>query len=44
MLYEVITVVNEDLEEIVKSGLLSATMDFAQVASADCVAICVQYL
>jgi len=34
-------VVNEDLEEIVKSGLLSATMDFAQVASADCVAICV---
>ncbi|MFZ7134523.1 MAG: nucleotide sugar dehydrogenase [Eubacteriales bacterium] len=34
-------VVNEDLEEIVKSGLLSATTDFAQVASADCVAICV---
>lgn len=34
-------VVNEDLEEIVKSGFLSATTDFAQVASADCVAICV---
>lgn len=34
-------VVNEDLEKIVKSGLLSATTDFAQVASADCVAICV---
>lgn len=34
-------VVNEDLEEIVKSGLLSATTDFAQVASADCIAICV---
>jgi UDP-N-acetyl-D-glucosamine dehydrogenase len=34
-------VVNEDLEEIVKSGLLTATTDFAQVASADCVAICV---
>ena len=34
-------VVNEDLQEIVKSGLLSATMDFAQVASADCVCIAV---
>ena len=34
-------VVNEDLEGIVKSGLLSATTDFAQVASADCVCICV---
>jgi UDP-N-acetyl-D-glucosamine dehydrogenase len=34
-------VVNEDLESIVKSGLLSATMDFAQVAKADCVCICV---
>lgn len=34
-------VVNEDLEEIVKSGLLSATTDFAQVAKADCVCICV---
>lgn len=34
-------VVNEDLEEIVKSGLLSATADFAQVASADCVCIAV---
>ncbi|MBS4212681.1 nucleotide sugar dehydrogenase [Neobacillus rhizophilus] len=34
-------VVNEDLEEIVKSGLLSATTDFAQVANADCVCICV---
>ncbi len=34
-------VVNEDLEEIVKSGLLSATTEFAQVASADCVCICV---
>jgi UDP-N-acetyl-D-glucosamine dehydrogenase len=34
-------VVNEDLEEIVKSGFLSATTDFAQVAKADCVCICV---
>lgn len=34
-------VVNEDLEEIVKSGLLSATSDFSQVAKADCVCICV---
>ncbi|AGK55916.1 nucleotide sugar dehydrogenase [Bacillus sp. 1NLA3E] len=34
-------VVNEDLEEIVMSGLLSATTDFAQVAKADCVCICV---
>lgn len=34
-------VVNEDLEAIVKSGLLTATTDFAQVATADCVCICV---
>lgn len=34
-------VVNEDLEDIVKSGLLSATTDFSQVAKADCVCICV---
>lgn len=34
-------VVNEDLEAIVRSGLLSATTDFAQVAKADCVCICV---
>ena len=34
-------VLNEDLETIVKSGLLSATTDFAQVAKADCVCICV---
>ena len=34
-------VVNEDLAAIVKSGLLSATTDFAQVAQADCVCICV---
>lgn len=34
-------VVNEDLEVIVKSGLLSATVDFSQVAAADCVCICV---
>ncbi|MBU8915095.1 nucleotide sugar dehydrogenase [Bacillus sp. FJAT-29953] len=34
-------VVNEDLEEIVRSGFLSATTDFAQVANADCVCICV---
>ena len=34
-------VVCEDLEAIVKSGLLSATTDFAQVAKADCVCICV---
>ncbi|MBH1942049.1 nucleotide sugar dehydrogenase [Mobilitalea sibirica] len=34
-------VVNEDLEAIVNSGLLLATTDFAQVATADCVCICV---
>jgi len=34
-------VVNEDLFEIVNSGLLTATTDFAQVAHADVVAICV---
>lgn len=34
-------VVNEDLEMIVKSGLLTATTDFTKVASADCVCICV---
>lgn len=34
-------VVNEDLESLVESGLLSATSDFAEVASADCVCICV---
>lgn len=34
-------VVNEDLAAIVKSGLLTATSDFSQVASADCVCICV---
>ena len=34
-------VVNEDLREIVNSGLFRATIDFSEVASADCVAICV---
>jgi len=34
-------VVNEDLKEIVDLGLLSATSDFAKVAHADCVCICV---
>lgn len=34
-------VVNEDLEHLVKDGLLKATTDFAAVASADCVCICV---
>lgn len=34
-------VVNEDLEAIVQSGMLSATMDFSRVAQADCVCICV---
>lgn len=34
-------VVNEDLKEIVMSGMLSATTDFSKVASADCVCICV---
>ncbi|WP_252314139.1 nucleotide sugar dehydrogenase [Sinobaca sp. H24] len=34
-------VVNEDLESIVKSGLLGATNDFSQVAKADCIGICV---
>lgn len=34
-------VVNEDLKEIVSSGLLTATSDFTQVASADVVCICV---
>lgn len=34
-------VVNEDLMEIIDSGLLSATTDFSEVAKADCVCICV---
>ncbi len=34
-------VVDSDLEEIVKSGLLRATTDFASVASCDCVCIAV---
>lgn len=34
-------VINEDLYDIVNSGLLSATTDFSLVASADCVCICV---
>lgn len=34
-------VVNEDLSEIVASGLLRATSDFAHVASCDCVCIAV---
>ncbi len=34
-------VVNEDLMAIVQSGYLSATTDFAEVALADCVCICV---
>jgi nucleotide sugar dehydrogenase len=34
-------VVNEDLEEIVRSGYLKATTNFAEVATADCVCICV---
>ena len=37
-------VVNEDLDDIVRSGLLSATNDFTQVAKADCVCICVRAL
>ena len=34
-------VVNEDLKAIVDSGMLRATTDFAEVANADCVCICV---
>jgi UDP-N-acetyl-D-glucosamine dehydrogenase len=34
-------VVNEDLEEIINSKLLTATSNFAEVAKADCVCICV---
>lgn len=34
-------VVNEDLAEIVKSGKLSATEDFSEIAQADCICICV---
>ncbi|HEX2946641.1 MAG TPA: nucleotide sugar dehydrogenase [Clostridia bacterium] len=34
-------VVNEDLQAIVKSGLLSATSDFGRVVQADCICICV---
>ena len=34
-------VVDEDLEKIVKSGLLSATIDFTELAMADCICICV---
>lgn len=34
-------VINEDLQQIVRSGYLQATTDIAQVAKADCVCICV---
>lgn len=34
-------VVNEDLDDLAKKGLLCATTDFSKVASADCVCICV---
>ncbi|WP_066175336.1 nucleotide sugar dehydrogenase [Bacillus marinisedimentorum] len=34
-------VINEDLESLVNSGNLLATTDFAKVAQADCVSICV---
>jgi UDP-N-acetyl-D-glucosamine dehydrogenase len=34
-------VVNEDLFTLVKEGFLSATSDFSEVATADCVCICV---
>lgn len=34
-------VVNEDLAELVSTGMLTATTDFSEVASADCVCICV---
>jgi UDP-N-acetyl-D-glucosamine dehydrogenase len=34
-------VVNADLEQIVKDGFLSATMDYSQLANVDCVCICV---
>lgn len=34
-------VVNEDLKEIVDTGLLSATTDFSKAARTDCVCICV---
>jgi UDP-N-acetyl-D-glucosamine dehydrogenase len=34
-------VINEDLEEIVKSGMLKATLDFSEVANADAVCIAV---
>lgn len=34
-------VVNEDLEALVKSGMLKATTDFSEAASCDCVCICV---
>lgn len=34
-------VINEDLEEIVKSGLLSATTNFRDIGQADCICICV---
>ncbi|MEX1308306.1 MAG: NAD(P)-binding domain-containing protein, partial [Eubacteriales bacterium] len=34
-------VVNSDLEELVSSGMLSATADFDVVKEMDCVAICV---
>lgn len=34
-------VVNADLEQIVKAGLLSATTDYSYLANVDCVCICV---
>ena len=33
--------VDSALEDVVKSGLLSATSDFSFISSGDCVAICV---
>lgn len=34
-------VVNEDLQELVETGYMSATSNFSKVAQADCVSICV---
>jgi len=34
-------VVDEDLAEIVKAGMLTATSDFSRISELDCVSICV---
>jgi len=34
-------IANEDFEEVVRAGLLSATSDFKEIETVDCICICV---